>query len=64
MGGLFAPSLFLGAIVGDIMGHLLAGSGWVLVDPTSFVVVGAAAVLGAACRAPLTAVALMVEITR
>lgn len=28
------------------------------------VVVGAAAVLGAACRAPLTAMALMVEITR
>lgn len=35
-----------------------------LQDPTSLVVVGAAAVLGAACRAPLTAIALMVEITR
>ena len=33
-------------------------------DNTTFVVVGAAAVLGAACRAPLTAIALMVEISR
>lgn len=63
IGGLFAPSLFLGALVGDIMGHFVADT-WGLADPTTLVVVGAAAVLGAACRAPLTAVALMVEITR
>lgn len=63
VGGLFAPSLFLGALVGDMMGHFFLTSGGV-VDGTSYVVVGAAAVLGAACRAPLTAMALMVEITR
>lgn len=63
VGGLFAPSLFLGALVGDVMGHFVAIP-WGLPDPTSLVVVGAAAVLGAACRAPLTAIALMVEITR
>ncbi|GFR48199.1 hypothetical protein Agub_g10016 [Astrephomene gubernaculifera] len=63
VGGLFAPSLFLGALVGDVMGHFVAVP-WGLPDPTSLVVVGAAAVLGASCRAPLTAVALMVEITR
>lgn len=63
VGGLFAPSLFLGALVGDIMGHVL-GPGAQVADNTTFVVVGAAAVLGAACRAPLTAMALMVEITR
>lgn len=51
------------AQVGDVMGHYFASS-WGLVDPTSLIVVGAAAVLGAACRAPLTAIALMVEITR
>jgi CIC family chloride channel protein len=49
--------------VGDVMGHFFADE-WGLVDPTSLAVVGAAATLGAACRAPLTAVALMVEITR
>ncbi len=108
VGGLFAPSLFLGALVrqragslrkeehehswsiiqgslgfvevlgppihgcprlkpsfptpsqvGDILGHFVA-TPWSLADPTSLVVVGAAAVLGAACRAPLTAIALMV----
>mmetsp|Transcript_21002 Transcript_21002/g.58374 ORF Transcript_21002/g.58374 Transcript_21002/m.58374 type:complete len:766 (+) Transcript_21002:1061-3358(+) len=63
VGGLFAPSLFLGALVGDIMGHLgIFNTG--VADTTSYVVVGAAAVLGASCRAPLTAMALMVEITR
>lgn len=61
MGGLFAPSLFLGALVGDIVGHFFYEG---VADATSFVVVGAAAVLGAACRAPLTAITLMVEITR
>ncbi|MEW5302860.1 MAG: hypothetical protein WDW36_005601 [Sanguina aurantia] len=63
VGGLFAPSLFLGALVGDIMGHFVAVP-WGIPDPTSLVVVGAAATLGASCRAPLTAIALMVEITR
>jgi H+/Cl- antiporter ClcA len=63
VGGLFQPSLFLGALVGDIASHVVAGP-WGVVDPTTFTVVGAAAVLGAACRAPLTAIALMVEITQ
>eukprot|EP00878_Enallax_costatus_P038249 GHUV01043430.1.p1 GENE.GHUV01043430.1~~GHUV01043430.1.p1 ORF type:complete len:246 (+),score=87.68 GHUV01043430.1:228-965(+) len=63
VGGLFAPSLFIGALVGDVMGHFVANR-WGVADPTTLVVVGAAAVLGAACRAPLTAFGLMVEITR
>ncbi|GFH16344.1 chloride channel protein CLC-f [Haematococcus lacustris] len=41
VGGLFAPSLFLGALVGDIMGQLVGGGS--VVDTTSYVVVGAAA---------------------
>eukprot|EP00879_Flechtneria_rotunda_P006515 GHRR01006847.1.p1 GENE.GHRR01006847.1~~GHRR01006847.1.p1 ORF type:complete len:256 (+),score=104.10 GHRR01006847.1:73-768(+) len=45
------------------MGHFVANR-WGVADPTTLVVVGAAAVLGAACRAPLTAFGLMVEITR
>lgn len=45
------------------MGNVFAPA-WQLADRNSLAVVGAAAVLGAACRAPLTAVALMVEITR
>ncbi|KAG1659430.1 hypothetical protein FOA52_001101 [Chlamydomonas sp. UWO 241] len=61
VGGLFAPSLFLGALVGDIAGHFQSSD---VVDTTTFVVVGAAAVLGASCRAPLTALVLMIEITR
>ena len=61
VGGLFAPSLFLGALVGDVVSHI---SPLGVADKSAFVVVGAAAVLGAACRAPLTAIALMVEITK
>lgn len=61
VGGLFAPSLFMGALVGDIVGHYLVAG---VATSNTFVVVGAAAVLGASCRAPLTAITLMVEITR
>ncbi len=59
----FTPCTSQGALVGDIVGNVVPGSALVA-DKTTFVVVGAAAVLGAACRAPLTAIALMVEITR
>lgn len=65
-GGVFAPSLLLGAIVGAILGHLLdrlhlmpAGS-----TPASYALVGMAAVLAASMHAPLTAMLLLFELTR
>jgi len=63
-GGIFAPSLFLGAMFGSA-----AGQGFVAVAPglagTAGVygLVGMAAVLAGATRAPITAVVIVAEIT-
>jgi H+/Cl- antiporter ClcA/predicted transcriptional regulator len=68
VGGLFAPSMFLGATMGAIYGKSL-----VLLFPTlssqiaappAYAMVGMAAVLASSARAPLTAILLMFELTR
>jgi len=61
-GGLFTPSLALGALLGDVLG--LAWSWvWPGVPPGLFAVVGAAAVLAATTHGPISAVVLMMELT-
>ena len=63
--GVFAPSLFLGAMLGGLM-----GSGFVGLWPDSvapegaYAVVGMAAVFAAAARAPITALFIVFELTR
>jgi CIC family chloride channel protein len=61
-GGLFTPTLSTGAVLGGA-----AGIAWSLAWPGSpagaYAVVGAAAMLGAAMQAPLTGLALMLELT-
>jgi CIC family chloride channel protein len=61
-GGLFTPSLTLGALLGGLLGYA-----WTWVWPGTpagaFAVVGAAAVLAATTQGPLSAVVLMVELT-
>ncbi len=63
-GGVFAPSLFTGAALGGAFGvaaaYLFPGLG---IDPRAFALVGMAAVLAGAVRAPLTAVILLFELT-
>jgi CIC family chloride channel protein len=63
-GGVFAPSLFLGAALGAVYGQLgrslLPSLG---LDPAAFAMVGMAALLAAAVHAPLTAVILLFEMT-
>ncbi len=63
-GGVFAPSLFVGAMagtaVGDLATHVLGrGAG----DPAAYAVVAMGAVFAGATRAPLTAIASVVEMT-
>lgn len=62
-GGLFTPTLSLGAALGALLGEV-----WVHVGGTSpvgaFAVVTAAAMIGAAMQTPLTALALLIELTR
>ncbi len=61
-GGLFTPTMSTGAVLGAA-----AGIAWSLAWPGSpagaYAIVGAAAMLGAAMQAPLTGLALMLELT-
>jgi H+/Cl- antiporter ClcA len=66
VGGGFAPSLFLGAVLGNAYGQLLGDSGLHLpvAEPPAYAMVGMAAVLAGSARAPLTALLLLFELTR
>jgi CIC family chloride channel protein len=61
-GGLFTPSLTLGALLGGTLGHAWSWI-WPGVSPGAFAVVGAAAVLAATTQGPISAVVLMMELT-
>ncbi len=63
-GGVFAPSLFVGLMTGVVYGalvaHVFGAAGG---DPALYAAVGMAGVFGSATRAPLTALASVVEMT-
>lgn len=64
-GGVFAPSLFIGAMFGGIFGKLANNLMPGLVAPDgAFALVGMAAVFSAASRAPITAIIIVFEMTR
>ncbi len=56
-GGVFAPSLFVGAMVGGVVAHLFHQS------PHAYVVVGMCALFGAAARVPLASLFMVIEMT-
>lgn len=57
VGGLFFPSVMMGAAAGGALGHLVPG------PPSLFAVVGIAAFLGGAYKVPLAGVAFVAEAT-
>ncbi|HEY2161237.1 MAG TPA: chloride channel protein [Solirubrobacteraceae bacterium] len=61
-GGLFTPTLTLGVLFGDLLGH-----GWAVIWPGpaigSYAIIGGAAVLAASMQGPLSAVVLILELT-
>lgn len=63
-GGVFAPSLFVGAMLGGMVGTV-AHQLWpgVAVDPGAYAIVGMAAVFAGAARAPITAVLIVFEMS-
>lgn len=64
VGGVFAPSLFLGAALGGAYGVVIARLFPSLtIVPSAFALVGMAAVLAGAVRAPVTAIMLLFEMT-
>jgi chloride channel protein, CIC family len=63
-GGVFAPSLFIGAMLGGAMGELF--SAWqpeLAGPPGAYALVGMAAVFSACARAPLTAMLIVFEMS-
>ncbi len=63
-GGVFAPSLFLGAMFGNAFGQMVHN--WfptVTAAPGAYALVGMAAVFAGAARAPITAIIILFEMT-
>ena len=62
-GGVFAPSLLLGAGVGGAFGTLIQSLWFPDASPAHYALVGMAAVVAATTHAPLTAILIVYEIT-
>ncbi|WP_242610486.1 chloride channel protein [Ancylomarina subtilis] len=63
VGGIFAPSLFLGGVSGFFVARFLNGFNFVKLSETNFTLIGMAGVMAGVMHAPLTAIFLIVEIT-
>ncbi|MCC7501061.1 MAG: chloride channel protein [Flavobacteriales bacterium] len=62
-GGMFGPSLFIGAMLGFTFSHAVNLSGITQLNEVNFTVVGMAAMLSGTIHVPLTAIFLIAEIT-
>lgn len=62
-GGMFAPSLFIGALAGFVFSYSLNLTGLVTLSVENFIVAGMAGALSGVMHAPLTAIFLIAEIT-
>jgi CIC family chloride channel protein len=62
-GGMFGPSLFIGAMLGFTFAHAVNLTGIMQLNEVNFTVVGMAAVLSGTIHVPLTAIFLIAEIT-
>ena len=64
-GGLFAPSLLIGASCGGCIGYVVHSFGWFPdTSPAYFALVGMAALVAATTHAPLTAILIVYEVTQ
>ncbi|MEM1212280.1 MAG: chloride channel protein [Planctomycetota bacterium] len=64
-GGVLAPSLFLGACLGGVLGMGLEATGWFPgMSPATYALAGMAGVLAAVAHCPLAALLLVFEITQ
>jgi len=63
IGGVFAPSLFMGGITGFIFARAINLSGFIYLTEVNFILVGMAGVMAGIVHAPLTAIFLIAEIT-
>jgi CIC family chloride channel protein len=63
VGGIFAPSLFMGGVTGFFLARLLNTSFGLEISETNFALAGMAGMMGGVMHAPLTAIFLIAEIT-
>jgi len=63
VGGVFAPSLFVGGITGFVMTKILSGLHFLNLPESNFTLAGMAGVMAGVMQAPLTAIFLIAEIT-
>ena len=63
VGGIFAPSLFVGGVTGYFLARLLNTLGFIDLPVSHFTLVGMAALMAGVMHAPLTAIFLIAEIT-
>tara|TARA_B110000046_G_scaffold48630_1_gene53899 strand:- start:6557 stop:8380 length:1824 start_codon:yes stop_codon:yes gene_type:complete len=63
IGGIFAPSLFIGSVFGFSFSKLINSSGWFSLSEKNFALVGMGGVIAGILHAPLTALFLIAEIT-
>ncbi|MEJ8843242.1 chloride channel protein [Lacibacter sp. H375] len=62
-GGIFAPTLFTGAVTGFAFAHFFNTTGWKELLTVNFVAAGMAGILSGVVHAPLTAIFLIAEVT-
>lgn len=63
VGGLFTPSLLIGAVLGVIVATLASLAGWPVDNTVIFAAVGMGAVLASVSQAPLMAMLMVLEMT-
>jgi CIC family chloride channel protein len=63
IGGIFAPSLFLGGVSGFFVARMVNGFNFVKLSESNFTLIGMAGMMAGVMHAPLTAIFLIVEIT-
>jgi len=63
IGGIFAPTLFMGGITGFVFAKVLNSFNFVNVSESNFALVGMAGLIAGVIHAPLTAIFLIAEIT-
>lgn len=61
-GGLFTPTMTVGALLGGLCGHLWSYLPWAT-HSGAYAIIGAGAVLAAATQGPVSAIVLMVDLT-
>lgn len=62
-GGVFAPSLIIGGLLGFVFAYVLNLSGFIELRVSNFIIAAMAGVLAGVMHAPLTAIFLLAEIT-